>query len=208
MTPFLDFVVKNTYLDGVGRPRSFDEEVVLDRAVEKFRVSGFRETSLDDLVSELGVPRQSLYNAFGDKEALYHKALERYRCASARRFEESLAANRPLRGVLGDILAKVVEEGLAAPESWGCLVLSAALERGDDRAARKQVAKSHAEMEAVLVRRFERARRDGELGRRHDPEALARFFVNAIVGIRVRARGAADRATLEDIARVTLSVFA
>src|SRR5438093_12545846 len=75
----LDSTVKIAYSESMPRPKSFDEDVVLDQAVELFWERGYDGTSLADLEAHLGLGRQSLYNTFGDKQALFLKALERYR---------------------------------------------------------------------------------------------------------------------------------
>jgi TetR/AcrR family transcriptional regulator, transcriptional repressor for nem operon len=81
----------------MARPKSFDEEAVLARAVELFRARGYEATSLADLESHLGLGRQSLYNTFGDKQTLFHKALDHYRQTAGESMVEPL--NRPEAGV-------------------------------------------------------------------------------------------------------------
>jgi len=191
----------------VGRPRGFDEDEVLDRAVEVFRARGWQQTSLDDLVSELGVPRQSLYNTFGDKEDLYHAALARYRAGQSRSFEMLLSEERPIRAVLRDLFAAKVEEVLREPGSWGCLIVNATMERPGDPVSSREVRKGHDAVEAALTARLRRAQQAGEIGAHHDVRALARFLQSALVGLAVVGRGRPDREALEDVARVTLATL-
>jgi TetR/AcrR family transcriptional repressor of nem operon len=195
------------YRRRMARPRGFDPETTLDKAVEVFCARGWRRTSLDDLVDELGVPRQSLYNTFGDKEDLYRSALGRYIGDHACAFAKALADPRPIRVVLREMFARKVDEVLAAPEDWGCMVLSATLERPDDERTRALVRESHQRMETALSRRLEVARQAGEIGAHHDPLPLARFLLSALVGLAVVGRGRPDRQALEDVARVSLAAL-
>src|SRR6185312_856599 len=88
--PILDRSVKKRYSCPMARPKSFDENAVLDQAVELFRARGYEGTSLAELESHLGLGRQSLYNTFGDKQALFIKALDRYRRATGAAMADGL----------------------------------------------------------------------------------------------------------------------
>src|SRR5215470_13757939 len=97
-----------------GRPRIYDPDVALARAMDAFWRSGFGATSLDDLSLATGMNRPSLYAAFGDKEALYLKALSRYHDASRIRVKTLLAADMPLRECLYALFARILEAYVAA----------------------------------------------------------------------------------------------
>jgi TetR/AcrR family transcriptional repressor of nem operon len=191
----------------VARPRTFDPETTLDRAVAIFRSRGWQRTSLDDLVEELGVPRQSLYNTFGDKESFYRAALQRYVSCSSRDFRAAMADPRPIRVVLRETFARKAEEVLLDPAEWGCLVVNATLERPGDAEASAVVRANHEAQEALLADRLRRAQDAGELGLHHDPLALARFLLSALVGMAIVGRGRPDPRALDDVARVALAAL-
>jgi len=190
----------------MARSKAFDEDATLQRAMTLFQAKGFEATSIQDLVEHLGINRQSLYDTFGDKQALYLASLERYGGAIHRRFRELLEGPLPLRKALGSLFALAVERVLS-PEGQPCLLAHAALERDGDPATclcvRGNLNQSFALFEARLVR----AQADGELGPGHDPAALARYLQNAFHGLQVTARSGASRSDLEGIVRVTLSVL-
>ncbi len=158
-------------------------------------------------MEQLGVPRQSLYNTFGDKEDIYNAALARYRSCQESAFQALLQDPRPVRAVLRDLFAAKVDDMLREPQSWGCLLLNAALERPDDAKARREVRKGNEAIQGALAERFRRAQTAGEIGPHHDPAALGRFFHGALVGMSVIGRGTRDRKVLEDIARVALATL-
>src|SRR5579872_7287735 len=91
-----------------GRPRAYDPDAALSRVMETFWKSGYAGTSLDDLAAATGMNRPSLYAAFGDKRALYVKALEHYWRMSAREMREVFAEGRPLRDTLNDFYDRAI----------------------------------------------------------------------------------------------------
>jgi len=172
----------------MARPKSFDEDTVLDRAVQLFRERGFEGTSMADLEAHLQLGRQSLYNTFGDKHALYLKALDRYQ---QRVSDTMLAAlEAPDTGI--DALRQWLEsnvEALTAPGARaGCLVVNSLVERPDDPpmvarcgSARRRIA---AAVQAVLTR----AKLRGEISLERDVEGLTALVVAHSYGLSVLAR--------------------
>src|ERR1700677_3548464 len=92
-----------------GRPRDYDPEIALTRAMDLFWASGYAATSLDDLSGAMGMNRPSIYAAFGDKEALYRQALDHYQTGVRAAIKEALAEERPLRQALGDFYERAIE---------------------------------------------------------------------------------------------------
>jgi TetR/AcrR family transcriptional regulator, transcriptional repressor for nem operon len=189
----------------VPRSKEFDPGKALSAAVEVFWRNGYEKTSLDDLMAGMNVGRQSLYDTFGDKRALYLSALREYRDTTQAAMRRLLDSGHPLRACVGAILSGICNESRADHER-GCLLLSANLERqlGDaDLAA--LVKQNQIDVEAIFEAAFRRAQREGELGPDKDPAALASFFVATIQGMRATARGNSNRTALERVARVALS---
>lgn len=191
----------------MARPKAFDQEQALQGAVEVFRAKGFESTSIQDLVDGMGINRQSLYDTFGDKEALYHAALERYRILSPAPFAAILEGPLPLRSALATLFESVVTY-LHSPKGMPCFLAHAALERAEeDPKTARCVHTAFGHNLDRLEGRLRRAQKEGELGMHQNVAALARYLQNALHGLQVTARSGASRADLDAIVRVTLSVL-
>jgi TetR/AcrR family transcriptional regulator, transcriptional repressor for nem operon len=189
----------------MARPREFDPDAVVDRAMQVFWTKGFEATSLDDLCASTGLNRSSLYAAFGDKRALFLETLERYGDRAVARITAALS--RPVRigEALAGFLAEIIEQIVAGPGRSGCLIGNCAAEVAPhDRAAAASVRRNLQRVEAAFRDGFARAKARGEFASDTDIDALARFFVATTQGLRVIGKSTADRGVLEDIARVML----
>jgi len=191
----------------MARPKEFEPDAALTAAVKVFWGRGFDRTSLDDLMAAMHVGRQSLYDTFGDKRELYLRALDAYRESTQQAMRRLFASGRPLRECFGAMLYGIVNES-RADHQRGCLLLAANLERdlGDKDIARL-VKTNQAEVEAIFEEVLRNAQRTGGLASTKDPGALARFFMVTIQGMRATARARSDRAALEQVANLALSVL-
>ena len=135
----------------MARPREFDRDQVVDRAVEVFWRNGFAATSIRDLVEATGLNRGSLYHTFGDKAGLFEAALERYRAGGPIRRLVAAADSGPPRQVIGEFFARLVELGASDTERRGCLMTNTAAELAarDERVA-AQVTKAMPGLEDAL----------------------------------------------------------
>ena len=175
--------------------------------MQTFWRNGYDKTSLDDLMLEMNVGRQSLYDTFGDKRALYLDALDAYRRSTQDAMRKLFASGRPIRECLGAILYGICDES-RADHKRGCLLLSANLERAaDDKAIAALVRRNHGEVEAIFADAFRHAQRGGDLATGKDADALATFFVATLQGMRTTARAASDRAALRNVAQLALSTL-
>jgi AcrR family transcriptional regulator len=173
-----------------GRPRAFDADRALDQAMTVFWRKGYESTSLLDLTRAMGINRPSLYGAFGNKEALFRKVLDRYVEKHGGIVREALkqptaraAVEHLLRGSLG-------KRGRA--KSRGCLLVQGALacdETSD--AVRRELALRRSMTEDALRQRFEQAVRECDLPPGSDPAALAKFVATFQHGIAVQLAGGA-----------------
>jgi TetR/AcrR family transcriptional repressor of nem operon len=191
----------------MARTKEFDRDVALERAMDVFWEKGYEAASLTDLVTAMGIGRQSLYDTFGDKHSLYLAALDRYGALVGARMLAPLDEPGPLKPALRRVFDWLIAEALCHGDR-GCFAVNATVERAscDADVAGRAVA-NVAGGEEKLRRALEWAQTTGEIGARHDPRALARYLFNAMQGLRVTAKATADREALEDIARVTLSVL-
>jgi TetR/AcrR family transcriptional regulator, transcriptional repressor for nem operon len=192
---------------GMARPREFDEGAVLDAAVLCFWKRGYEATSVRDLVARTGITAASLYNAFGDKRALYRKALDHYVEASVAdriRRCEALPPRDAIEAFFGDI----VKRSLNDRERKGCMLVNAALDVAPhDPAFRKVVAEVLIGIEAFFLARVRAGQADGTIMRSLSAETLSQHLLGVLMGIRVLARVRPERALLEGVAEPALALL-
>jgi TetR/AcrR family transcriptional repressor of nem operon len=190
------------------RVKEFDEAEVLDQALELFRARGFKHTSFADLVAELGVSRQSLYDTYGDKQALYQTALRRYLDRGLHNIRRKLEdTDTPVREAFAGFFEGMVA-GSCANGSPGCLMVNSMVELSPHDADTRALAQTHArEIEGIFVTRLSAAQRKGEIAAAKDPVALARFFYHTILGLAVASRALGDKESLRQTARLALQVL-
>jgi TetR/AcrR family transcriptional repressor of nem operon len=187
------------------RPREFDVDTALERAMQVFWAKGYESTSLDDLCEATGVGRSSLYSAFSDKRDLYLRALDRYENGSAARIAAALAKPVPIRTALAGFLERMIDDIVAGPGRRGCFIGNCAAELGRrDRTAAARVRRSIDRIESVFREALARAESRGEIPAQSDTAALARFLAAGIQGMRLVGKANPDRAALRDIASVML----
>ncbi|MFG1241428.1 TetR/AcrR family transcriptional regulator [Xanthobacter sp. DSM 14520] len=193
----------------MARPRAFDENEVLDAAIRCFWTRGYEATSVRDLASSMGLTGASLYNAFGDKHALYERALERYVDESVadriRRLEDPAIAPRAAIGAFFD---EIVERSLNDPDMKGCMVVNAAVELGPhDPELRAAAGRTLGEIEAFFRRRVAAGQKDRAIGADQTAEDLARMLLGVLLGIRVLSRIRPERMLLEGVLRPALAAL-
>jgi TetR/AcrR family transcriptional repressor of nem operon len=189
----------------MARPRAFDEEAALERALRVFWAKGYGAASLDDLCAATGLGRSSLYAAFRDKRGLYLRALDRYEEGSARRLNDILTRPVPVREAIAAFVAAIVDDIVAGPGRRGCFIGNCAAELAPgDRETAASVRRSLTRIESAFRDALARARARGELSDRVDPAAAARFLTAGIQGLRLVGKANPDRGALQDIAATML----
>lgn len=199
-------MVQNTEGKRRGRPRAYDPDTALAKATETFWENGYAAASLDALSAATGMNRPSLYGAFGDKQALYQAALERYREQGRRTMKEALGAPGTLRESLQRFYAAGLDIYLSGGPR-GCFLIGSGLSQAAaDPAIRDTVAAGVHELDAGLTRRLAIAKDAGQLPASADPEALARVVSGMLNALAVRARLGESRAELEALAATTIDL--
>ncbi len=192
----------------MARPREFSETAALQAAIDCFWQYGYEATSMRDLAASMGLTAPSLYNAFGDKQTLYARALERYLDCTTRdrlrRYEISL----PPKEAIHQFFAEIVDQSIKDRKRKGCFLVNSALEVAPHQSELGAViAKQFADIEAFFKRCILAARASGTVPRGVDATNTARLLLGALLGIRVLARSASDRSLLEGVVRPALALL-
>lgn len=192
-----------------GRPRAYEPDVALGRALDLFRKSGFAATSLDDLSAATGMNRPSLYGAFGDKRELYIKSYERYRDNARAALTEVFRAQLPLRKRLDRIYQIALDIYLSGEEGpKGCFtVLTAASEAVNDPVIRAMVVDALAELDRAFARCFRIGQERGELADDADAVVLSQLASATLHTVAIRARAHVPRKELEAIVKGAIGVM-
>jgi AcrR family transcriptional regulator len=183
----------------MARPRTFDLDVATERALQLFWRKGYEGTTLEDLTQAMGISRPSFYAAFGNKEGVFKRALERYVAGPAAGALAALEADTARE--VAHRLLRFYADSVGQPDRpRGCLLVQGALACGDEGASiRQALADQRRLAEEALVSRFERAKRDGEIPADVSPTDLARFVWTLCQGIAVQAAGGATRDQLRRV---------
>ena len=192
-----------------GRPRAYQPEVALGKALDLFRQDGFAATSLDDLSAATGMNRPSLYGAFGDKRELYIKSYARYRADARAAMIDIFRDEMPIRQRLARIYQVALDiylSGEAGPR--GCFtVMTAASEAVADPDIRAMVVEGFSELDKAFAACFRLGQEKGELAVSADPEVLAQLASATIHTIAIRARARVPRKELEAIVKGAIDVM-
>ncbi|GLY37554.1 TetR family transcriptional regulator [Amycolatopsis sp. NBRC 101858] len=188
----------------IGRPRGFDADAALERAMVVFWEQGYEGASLTELTGAMGITKTSMYAAFGNKEDLFRKALERYEEGPAAYVARALQ-QPTAREVATAFLAGAVGASTRPGCPSGCLGVQGSLAAGEaGRTARDTLADWRDKGRLHLQDRFRQAVDEGDLPPEADPGLLARYLMTVANGIAVQAAGGAGRDELQQVADVAL----
>ena len=190
-----------------GRPREFCVDQALSAALRVFWTRGYEGASMAELTQAMGITKPSLYAAFGNKEALFKKALDLYESEKLTYMKTALEAPT-LRQVAERLLLGTLEMQSSTCDPKGCLgVISQVACSAEAESIRSEVVARQASSQAALIARFERARDEGDLPADADPEALARYLKALIQGIMLQASAGATCAELRSLVDTALQVW-
>lgn len=192
----------------MSRPRAFDNDEVLDAAIECFWKRGLAATSVRDLASQMGINGPSLYNAFGDKRRLFAEALERYAQQSMRERIMRIEAKHTGQDAIEAFFKEVIARSLSDPDRRGCLIVNSALEVAPhDKELQLVISAYLKEIESFFGRCLEAAVSEGALPGSIGIADGSRLFLGILLGIRVASRANPQRALLEGMVRPALALF-
>ena len=191
----------------MSRPRTFDLDAAIDTALLQFWSKGYEGTSLSELTEAMGINRPSFYAAFGSKESLFARVLDRYAEGPGAGVARALAAPT-CRGVVEQLLAFYTDA--PADPSWprGCLLVQGALACGTETdSVREALCDRRRAIEEALHQRLKQGRAAGDLPAGENPAQLARYIWTICQGLCVEARGGATRAELRRVAAQALRMW-
>lgn len=190
-----------------GRPREFDPEAALGSALQIFWKHGYEGSSLAELTEAMGITKPSLYACFGNKEALFKKALDLYERDKLAYMRAALEAPTS-RGVAERLFKGSLDTFCGAPDNQGCLgVISLVACTSEDSSIREHVIARRKSSEAALIARFEAARNEGDLPEGTDPAVLAQCLTTMLQGLAVKAQAGATRDELESVIKAFLAMW-
>ncbi|NOU69799.1 TetR family transcriptional regulator [Paenibacillus sp. LMG 31461] len=193
----------------MARPKEFDQEAALDKALEVFWEKGYERTSIQDLVEHTGVHRGSLYDTFGDKHKLFLTCLDRFRMVAKERVYYILEEEGEPKEVLQRFFTKLIDVSLSDEhQRRGCFVTNTAMGIGNSDPVISLRVEAHTlDLETTFYHFLIRAQQKGALKSKFGIRELARFLVNTRHGLHVMAKTATDRKMLEDAAAVAMSIL-
>ncbi|MCW5747705.1 MAG: TetR/AcrR family transcriptional regulator [Alphaproteobacteria bacterium] len=192
----------------MARLKAFDEDKAIDAAVDCFWARGYEATSVRDLAQRMGIGCPSLYNAYGDKRALFVSALERYADRSSRERIARLEGSGRPREAIATFFAEIIERSLNDRARRGCLLVNSALDVAPHDAGIGNVVAGYLdEIRAFFRRNIVAAQAAGQAPAELDAEEVSGHLLGVLLGLRVLARTRPDRKTLEAIARPALRLL-
>ncbi len=192
----------------MARPKAFNEEEVIDKAVEIFWAKGYEATSMQDLIDAMGIQRGSLYGTFGSKQQLFLKSLKRYSVTVVKKLLEILESKPSAIESIELFFSQLVEHLLTAGELRSCLVTNSAIERGlRDEETRQLVLKLLNALEDGFYKTLLRAKENGELSTELDLKVVANYLTSSMQGLLVMGKVCSERSVLEGINQMTLSIL-
>jgi AcrR family transcriptional regulator len=190
-----------------GRPREFDVDEALAAALRVFWTSGYEGASLTDLTEAMGITRPSLYAAFGNKEALFHKALELYEREKLAYIGEALQAPTS-RAVAERLLRGALAMQTSDCEPKGCMrILSSVTCGREAESIREDLMARRLSSQRALCERMERAKQEGDLPAGTDVEGLCAYLGAIMQGMAIQAGGGASREQLEALVETSLAMW-
>jgi AcrR family transcriptional regulator len=191
----------------LGRPRAFDAEEALGKALKVFQRKGYEGSSIAELTDAMGINPPSLYAAFGSKEELFRKALDRY--VGIREDFSHEALNAPTARAVVEQLLRGTADQLTDPQNPpGCLLVQGALSCGDAaEPVKKELCFRRVAEEVALRHRLERALEEGDLPKHVNVAGLARYIATVSQGMAVQAAGTATRADLHTVVDAVMQTW-
>lgn len=192
----------------MARTKDFDEDEVLQKAMNLFWYKGYNGTSMQDLVDGLGISRSSMYDTYGDKHTLFMRALENYKKMGTAKMK-AIVDNAPTaKAAIRRMFEYTVTELLRDDQHRGCFLVNAGVEMAPhDAEVSKMLCDNDKQLEECFNEAIKKGQNSAEISNEQSSHALAQFILNSIKGIRVTAKSGADKKVFKDIVEVTMKVL-
>ncbi len=192
----------------MARPREFDTDDVLEKAMQAFWSGGYEATSLADLTRAMGISKSSFYETFGSKHELFLETIERYGETTDERTMGMLEKSPWAKGAIASVFEFVIDSATAGGKRRGCFINNCAVESAShDGAVASRVVDCLARQESAFENAVGRGQEAGDIASTHDPRTLARFLTSSLQGMISTAKANPDRDKLNDILRVVLTAL-
>ena len=192
----------------MARTKDFDEREVLTKAMHLFWSRGYNATSMEDLVSVLGISRSSLYGTYTDKHSLFIKALENYLQIGFARIQEIINHPGPAKEKVKSLMELATNGVMGGKQRKGCLMVNAGVEVAPhDKEVNNLVCRNDQQMEETFYQVIQKGKENGEIKNQRDARALARFIFNTVKGMHVTSKSTSDKSVFDDIIALTVSTL-
>ena len=192
----------------MARPKEFNPDQALDKAMDLFWRQGYEATSIEDLVTHMDINRGSLYETFGDKQELFLACMDRYCNGMAASRLSMLDQPGPALDTIRRFIRGKLQMALADPTRKGCLVANTAMELSPhEKEIGERVASALASLQEAYYKVLIRAKNQGELRKDQDPRALARYLTTMMQGVIVMYKAGTPAEALREIVETGLSVL-
>jgi TetR/AcrR family transcriptional regulator, transcriptional repressor for nem operon len=190
------------------KTKQFDEAAVLDKARDVFWKKGYNGSSMNELVKATGLSRSSIYDSFGDKHGLYTKTLQHYQESQRKMMLEAMPAHLSARKKIAWLFNNNIAESLGDRQRKGCFILNTTTELANvDNSMNRFVNSNMEAMEELFYLMVKEGQAAGDIGKRFIARALARNLFSSFSGLKVIGQTKPDKASLEEIVKVALSVL-
>ncbi|HEY2494360.1 MAG TPA: TetR/AcrR family transcriptional regulator [Paenibacillus sp.] len=192
----------------MGRTREFDEEKVLDAAMQLFWEKGYEATSLSDLTSRMGIQRPSIYSAFGDKKELFEAALRKYTMSRASEVRTKLQNNPSVKEAFRTFFEGVVAEEYTESPSRGCFCINTMVELAPHDEKFEILTREHQMYLSVIFQEtIERGIQSGELEIGVNAKALSQALIVSLIGLTVIMKSRPERSFVDNTIEVVLTLL-
>jgi TetR/AcrR family transcriptional repressor of nem operon len=189
----------------MARKKEFDEDELLEKAVNLFWKKGYHATSAQDLVDGLGINRSSLYNTYTDKRTLFTKSLKMYQQQRTGVMISTLQQSHNIAETIKQIFNNIIDEDMADTMKKGCFMVNTAVElSGQDQEINDIVTANNQSVEDALTAAIEKGRQSGLVLNPEPSRAIAQFIFATISALRITSRSGAGRQVMQNIANVAL----
>ncbi|RKP51483.1 TetR/AcrR family transcriptional regulator [Cohnella endophytica] len=192
----------------MARRREFDEEKVLDAAMQLFWEKGFEATSLSDLTSRMGIQRPSIYATFGDKKELFEAALRKYTSSHATYVRANLQNNSSVKEAFRAFFENMVAKEYEKSPNWGCFCINSMVELAPHDEKFEILTREHQMYLSVIFQEtIERGLRSGELDSGINAKGLAQTLVISLIGLTVFMKSRPERVFVDNSVKEILTLL-